>query len=439
MKLSILFAAIILLFITSCKKDKDIAGGGAGTGKIELMKGDNQSGVYGELLKDTFQIKITSPYPKNHFKVTYTLLQGNGMVEELGNNLISSFYLDSAGTIKFRWRMGCDYAQQKIKLYVYSDTLYFGPFFNAAPADSLIITANAVKPTGWCRSCGYGNLDIYLSKIVTADNNTLYLLNRDLFSSTDGGLNWYKVNGAPHFDFDEIIDAQFNSKKEMFLLTRKHGVYYSRDLQQWTAINNGLLDLREPTGFLVEDTAAFVSFYNDGPYRTTNNGGFWKKLIVDVYSQHYYHFQRHPNGKLMMFEDSDNLMVSDNNGDNWSDAPLPDRFQSHNVYDFKIDANGVLYIGTGDANISEVDGTTYQGTLHSYYQWNASSQHVNNITLTGNDVYYLVNYTPSPGIYRKSNNWGLVNTGFNDQINYYFLKSNSAFLIGSKGWLYYNR
>ena len=45
-----------------------------------------------------------------------------------------------------------------------------------------------------------------------------------------------------------------------------------------------------------------------------------------------------------------------------------------------IDAAGSLYIGGADATISILDPNTYQGEVHRHYEWNASSQTVNNIT-----------------------------------------------------------
>ncbi len=64
--------------------------------------------------------------------------------------------------------------------------------------------------------------------------------------------------------------------------------------------------------------------------------------------------------------------------------------------------------------ISAITPDTYTGDVHSYCQWNASAQEVNNIQFYNNDVYYLVNFTPTPGIYRKNNNWGgPIDLGFN--------------------------
>jgi hypothetical protein len=430
-----------LLLASACRKDKVDAHAGNGSGKLSLLKGDNQSGLFGEMLKDSIVLKVTSMDPDDYFKVTVEMLQGNGRLERFTNVTRHTYILDTAGVIRFNWQMGCDNNVQKVKFYIYTDsTNSFNRnpnWFYKSPSDSLTITATAVKPDGWCRSCGYGVLDRPSFKIFSKDNSTHFLVNGGLFSSIDGGYNWYKVEGIPYSD--DIADAQINSKNWMYILTKTHGIYFSTDLKQWTEINNGILNYSDPTSFLVEDTALFVSFYFDGPYRSTNNGQFWRKMLVHLGSQRFHRINRHPGGKLMLFDDWNDFKVSADNGDTWSPVYIEEKYKPFGVSDFVIDAAGSLYIGGGDATISILDPNTYQGEVHRHYEWNASSQTVNNITITADDVYYLVNHTPKPGIFAKSNNWSLIDIGFNKGvIGYYYLKQNKTFLVGSDGWLYYH-
>jgi hypothetical protein len=428
------FILLLTLCITGCKKD-DAPASIINAGKIDIVKGNNQSGVFGELLGDSVLLKVSSSNPADHFMITAVMEQGNGQVQLWNSSYtVLPIMLNAAGTVGLSWRMGCDNTLQKVKFYVYTNSIGYG-IPTTPPSDSIIVTASAVKPTGWCKACGYGNLSSYSAKIVSPGNNILYLVNGGLFSSADGGYNWYKVPGIPYAE--ELVDLQFNSQKWAYLLTKNHGIYYSKDMQQWTAINYGILDMRDPTTFYVEDTAMFVSFYFDGPYKTVNNGTFWKKMVTGGFSDRYTIFLRHPDGRIMLFDKWDDLKVSSNNGDTWSLVNLSYTYRSSGVTDFKVDALGQLYIASGDATISVIDANTYQGTAHRYYQWNGSSQYVNNITLAGNDVFYLVNHTPTPGIYSKNNNWGLLNIGFTGIIGYYFRKTDGNFLLSSGGWLHY--
>jgi hypothetical protein len=426
----------MLLFIAGCKKDGyDPEKYKPGIAKLTLVKGNNQSGQFGELLSDTIKLSFTSNKPDDHFKISVAYIQGNGIVESYGDYPFLGYYKDTAGTIILRWRMGCDNQQQKVRFYIHTDNPRNQLRFDGAPTDSITVSASAVKPSGWIRACGYGQANRFENKIITPDNSTLYLVNSGLFKSTDGGLNWYKVNGIPYSD--EIVYAQFNSNDWLYVLTSKHGIFYTKDMLQWTAINNGILDMRYPTAFLVEDTALWANFDFDGTYRTTNNGEFWRKLVIFHSTGRVRFLRRHPSGTIVLVNDWNEMKASNNNGDTWDATSFTTNFPYHQIHDMAFSPQGVIYVGGGDATISEYDPATGNGSVHRYYEWNASSQHIDNITITPTDVYYLVNHTPSPGIYRKSNNWGKVDIGFNERINYYYLKNNGNFVIGSDKWLFY--
>src|SRR4051812_36041460 len=176
-----------VLFFISCKKESAEHVAAAGTGKIEITKGNNQSGLFGEVLNDTLVLKITSANPTDHFLVTFVQVHGNGQLEQVGSVVNYPLTRDTAGMIRVNWRMGCDAATQKLRFYVFTDSTGGFNSYHHTPSDSVDVTATAVKPSGWCRACGYGKVDAFEAKIVTADNNTLYLINNGLFSSTDGG------------------------------------------------------------------------------------------------------------------------------------------------------------------------------------------------------------------------------------------------------------
>jgi hypothetical protein len=140
-----------------------------------------------------------------------------------------------------------------------------------------------------------------------------------------------------------------------------------------------------------------------------------------------------------LFNDFNNLLVSSDNGDSWNSVGLAYQYAPNINYDLEIDKDGTLYIGADNATISAVTPGTYTGQVHSYYQWNGSSQAVNNIQFYNGDVYYLVNSTPTPGIYRKNNNWGgPIDLGFNQTIRYYYIKNDGNFLLVADALYYKN-
>lgn len=432
---------LILLLVSGCEKDDKDSIKTKTYGKVEIIKGDNQSGYFGELLTDSIIIKASSTNNNRIYLIKYELIQGNGVIMHGINTAGSQIMVDSTGILKLRWRLGCNNTIQKVRFLLYVDSTkgYNGYVrFFKDPSASVTVNANGTKLGGWGRSCGCENLDYYQTKIISFDKSTHYLVSRGLYSSSDGGMNWNKVEGIPKWE--DIVDAQFNSLGWLYVLTRNNGICFSKDMKQWDYINNGILDHRDPTAFLVEDSALFVSFYFDGPYKTTDNGKFWRKLIVGGNSQRFYFITRHPNGNIYLFDDWHTLWISIDYGKSWQKVNLSYKYVPYSEYDFKIDKNGIIYIGAGDATISIINSSTYQGESHTYYQWNGSSQEIENIQITDDNVYYLVRGNPRPGIYSKLNNWDLLSIGFSKTIYYYYLKSDNTFmLLSPDGMYYYNK
>jgi hypothetical protein len=375
------------------------------------------------------------------FQIRYELTQGNGSIVRENNyyDPPDIFIMNADGTIDFTWRLGCNNTIQKVRILLYVDSVQYESAFSkyySQPSDSLVITANATKPDGWIRSCGCSEIDHFYSKIISHDENTLYLVNRGLYSSADGGLNWVKVDGIPYWE--DIVDAQFNSLGWLYVVTRSYGICYSKDMKNWQFINNGIIDYRDPTAFLVEDSTLIVSFYFDGPYKTNNNGAFWRKMYVDHDAQRFYNFARHPNGDIYFIDDWADLWISKNYGKSWNRVDIEYKYISSINYELKISNSGLIYLGGDNATISEISPVTYQGEMHSYYVWNGSSQSINNIVFRNDDVLYLVNYTPDPGIYSKQNNWNKLDIDFSGTIRSFYPKSDNTFLIGSEGGLYFH-
>ncbi|MEO6980120.1 MAG: hypothetical protein ABI113_17145 [Mucilaginibacter sp.] len=405
--LYIVLTALIVtsLLLTGCKKEstKPIVSTSPKAG-IKLIHGSGQSGVYGQDLTDSLVVQILPPAGKNitQYAVSFNMLQGNGLVEGFNPGSYINTTLGSDGKIQVKWRLGCDNPTQKLTVYLYADSLIsYGNTPKGPPDDSLVVSASGSKPGGWGRACGCGSALTYTTKIATFDNHTLYMANNGLFSSTDGGINWYKVNGVPNWQ--SIMDVQFNSKGWMYVLTANNGVYYSQDAKSWTPINNGILDLRTPTAFTVTDDLLFVSFYFDGPYITSNNGGFWQKVLAGFNSQRFYLIRHRPNGPIYLFNDWNDLLTSNDGGTTWQKMPVSSPMVNYAAYDLEIGPDGLLYIGSDDATIATFSPMTMQGTYKSFYQYNSSNQPTNNINFYNGDVYFLLNSNPQPGIYSMKN------------------------------------
>ena len=436
-RIKVIFLAVsYLCLLQSCKKENETKRND--NASLSIITGDNQSGIYGELLKDTIVLKVSTDSVEKYL-VKFELLQGNGEVSLTGNYPGNGIlYPDVKGVIKVRWRLGCNSANQKVRFLIYSARSFNWQgqmILGAVPLDSIEARSSGIPPVGWGRSCGC-NLGGPI-KVFSSNTSTLYMVSNGLYSSDDKGINWNKIETAPNWN--EIVDAKVNTKGWMYILTRFHGLYYSQDLKTWQRINTGILDYRDPTAFAVDDSTLFVSFYFDGPYKSDNNGAFWRKILVDQDGDRYYHINRHPNGNLYLFDKWSKLHLSTNNGLNWQKLNVSYQYIRSEINDFKIDKNGTLYIGSGDATISELSAQSYTGEFRTYYQWNASSQNVYNIQFSNNDVYYLVAGNPNPGLYSKNNNWSKIDLGFNKMINYYYAKNDGTFLLASEGALFYKK
>jgi|GEM_PF-2098841 len=432
----------ILITISSCSSDDD-SWEQDGTNnhllkdaKIEIIEGNGQSGYLGDKLNNEIIIKASANIARKYL-LTYEVIKGEGTII-LGDyyDTISGMHIpDKKDEFRFSWNLGCNDIEQKVKITLYTDSIKSDGdsyIYHKRPSYELIISASATKPKGWAKACGCEYIDNYYSKIVSFDNKTLYLVGRGILYSVDGGINWKKPEFIPNNE--DVNNIAFNSKGWAYITT-KNGVSYSKNMRDWIPINNGFLDYRDPTSFYVDDEILLISFYFDGIYMSTNNGSFWRKLLVGDPPNQF--ISRHPNGDLYFWDKWTSCYRSSDLGQTWSRVNINYKYVHSEIEDFKIDKNGWLYIGSGDATISIIDPITYEGDVHRYYEWNAVYQTISNITITSEDVLYMVNGHPKKGIYSKKNNWQYLDLNFPYTISNYYLKPDNTYILFSEKGVFY--
>jgi hypothetical protein len=438
------FSFFLFLVLLGCQRDDEGPQKNLKYAELKVISGNNQTGKTGEALANEIVLQVTPMNTK--FKKDYFYLQqgepdGNGYIQSSGPGLSTgAIFADETGTFKVTWKLGCVKKDLAITFYLYySDSCRFQTPKPCAYVDLVTVKANAFTPHGWNKSCGlFYDTDRYKTKIRTY-NNTMYVVNYGkLFKSKMGeGMYWEEMPGVP---VNDIFDFGFTNTGRIYALTENHGVYTSDNFQNWTSTNTGILDPRYPISLLVEDSTVYVSFYFDGLYRLrSSKSNFWKKLLIDgKYYEQYKYITRHPNGNLYLVDKWDAYWVSANSGDAWTHIPIEYKYVNYETEDLKIHSSGNIYIGSGDASLAILNPDTYTGTLYRYYEWNASHQLINNILFrNSNDVYYLVNYTPNPGIYSSVNNWQKLDIGFDKPINQFVFDQNGNFILGTYNGLYY--
>lgn len=429
MKREFVFISVLFLVIMGCEKEQtkpDPDNNANFELSLEIVHGNGQTGVYNSQLQDSLVVRVTDNEgnPVSKAPVNFKLKAGIGD--------ISPYWVltDTLGLAYVYWTIGCNSDYNELAAFL-NDSI-------SNKIDSVTFSAAASLPNGWGKSCGIEYTGQF-ETVFREYNGTIYLINYNrIYTTNDGGVSWQEYENMPPLSVhSDIFDIQFNSKGWMYIATEADGIFYTEDYVTWNQINNGILDHRDPMTFLVEDTCLFISFYFDGLYRSTDNGQFWRKLLIDGrYDDRYVFISRHPNGELYLFDKWNNLWHSADNGNNWDRIPLEYKYTHYEVEDFIIDKDGNFYIGAGDATISILSSETYQGTMHSYYEWNASSQYVEDIKIINDIVYYTVNGNPEPGIY-SSQHWNRLDLGFEKPIYTYHMKADGTFLIASHDGVYY--
>lgn len=449
MKLNqLLLAALFALVLCSCGSDNDPEPNTHAAREkyatLSIVSGDGQTGTFSSLLDDSLIMQVATAHEElalNRFYLKASVVNGNGSVNSDQWSSWPDISLPSAnGKFKATWKLGCDGTTQSVRFYLFHmDSCNFigGAPANCAAIDSVTFSATVSlgSSSGWVKICGIDWVDSYNTKIRTFGDE-IYAVNQgSLYKLKDGVIRyWEELSNVPY----RAYDFGFDSQGTLYILTEENGIFVTEDQNHWKSYGTGILDTRYPIGFLVEDSVVYASFHFDGMYRLRKNSDFARKLLIDgKYYEEYAFPARHPNGDLYVIDKWDNYWTSSNSGDSWTALSIEWKYVNYETKDFKIHPSGLLYIGSGDASLAILSPTTYMGDLHKYYQWNGSSQHIENIQFNGKDVYYLVSHTTNPGIYSSTTGWQKINIGFEETISLFHRMKDGTFLIGSMDGIYY--
>ncbi len=427
---------LLFLFSNGCKKKADDLNVPATShARLVLLKGGSQTGYYGADLHDTIDLKIipkTGEYVTSYF-LTWSPAIGNGQARFFGT-LYDIGYAHADSTSWLIWSLGCNRPDQVLVIFLFPGNV---PSFDHSNAiDSLFIPASGLKPAGWARACGLppdGNWGVDLKN---SGYRVFCLSSTKIFYSDDGGINWQEATGFPGVSL--ISDYQVNSQGVVYAVRDQEGLFSSSDLHTWNRISDGISNPHYPTTMLIEDSVIWVSYNFCGLHRSRDNGHTWQQLLINGgYGEGYKHLKRAPNGTLYLFDKWNVLWKSADNGNSWSNILLEYQYFHPPASDLAFDGSGNLLLGSNDAMISILSPSTFTGPVHLYYEWNSNVQFINQITLLDSSVYFMVRYTPKPGLYSSVNGWNKVNTGFPKEETDYLRLSDGSYLFGTREGLFY--
>ncbi|CAA9242676.1 MAG: GH74 [uncultured Cytophagales bacterium] len=434
----------LLVAMAACHTNDDLPPARPSGASLELVKGDGQKGQFGALLADSLvmRILVRDTTLRNKLTVTYKMKTGNGYVEEYHSGFPGTgLRPDAKGIVRGRWSLGCNSTTQAVTFYLYPDSCTgYVPDARCKPLDSLTFEATAGKPTGWSRACGIGFVDPYGSAFTACAGKVYAVAGGKAYRSEDDGVNWTEL--SPPAGNDPVKLLKCNGQGHVYVVTENQGVFYSKNQGgSWTEINNGILDHRYPLDLVVEDNTLFVSFNFDGLYRSTNNGAFWRKLLVGGrYGEEYAHVTRMPSGDLYLFDKWSKLFKSTNNGDNWLLQDLGHNYARSPAGDMAADQAGNLVIASSyDGYLAVLSPATLTGSVTSFYTPETHSTcMVYQITPARDKLYFLVSGNLKPGVYSGTpGNYAHAHPDFTGQVSSFFVRPDGSLLLGSHSGVYY--
>lgn len=175
-----------------------------------------------------------------------------------------------------------------------------------------------------------------------------------IYISNDFGKTWNTSNnGFPVTAFLSITSL-LSSGNAIYAGTESYGIFQSLDNGiTWNAINNGLAFTNNPIRTLASNSSSIFAGTEQGIFLTANQGGLWTNTSTGFPAYSAVYSILATGGKIYAGTLDSGIYVSIDQGTSWTFSALPSDFVI-------IEANNILYAGTGDGLYSSSDGTTWK-------------------------------------------------------------------------------
>lgn len=363
---TIILVCAILMAI-SCKSDDALP-----NASIEIISGDNQTGVSGEYLLEPVAIKVSSKFQPNMLMVFGKEVDGFGQV--FVEKLSSSFEIESRTPIlneNYEARLfpslGCETGEQTFEIQIRSTDCEFGEECTVLGSTTVKFTANA-NTSGWEKICGSRYLkDIKKhSDIFYATTSPLSLNTRSTLMKSTDYRKWELI-----YDFERpIYNFEVLANGDLIVLTST-GIFLSDDGVNW---ENTFVEVSTESGglydseMLAEDSLILVSNVENEfdskakLYRTRNNGESWDEIDAPIFS---YPIVRNANGNIYGFDTDLNVYFSSNSGNTWDQLSISGSITESIVSVTSAKANELLIVTNEQSISSEPMTITLSSTLYS--------------------------------------------------------------------------
>ncbi|MEO9482737.1 MAG: hypothetical protein ABJG47_04800 [Ekhidna sp.] len=381
------FISLVALSLTySCKSDD-----ASPNASIEILSGNNQSGIQGEYLSEPVVIKVISKLPYDQLALRGAAIGAGSVVADNYDADARAFILDENYEARVYFSLKCEAGPQTFNIAIRDLSCpleQMCPIVASVEANAIVEKSNS----SWKRLCGFPG-----GRKIKEYDGMLYTFNApfpresasEFLKSTD-----YKRWNRTAALSDRIIDFDILSDGTFVLITNTE-ILFGTDGVNWEAKVNGLPEADEfkfPTQLLAEDSVVYVNYtetdfnYSSNWYRSRDKGNNWEALTTPLAD---YPLLRAGNGDLFGLdtEFTDSIYRSSDSGNTWESLKFAGTIEGR-IQEIHADANSNLLI------VAAQTGFLSSGTTTKLYRLNVS-----NLQLTEEDTPVEIGYISRLYIY----------------------------------------
>lgn len=426
---------LILLTIIGCKDPLDTVYD-ENEFQLNVISGDNQSGIFNQKLNELIKLEVT--HPDGRKPDGYKILSQS----EFGN-FDDSLKVTVNGICEFEWELECG-STQSATFYLYGTEcdIFKIEAGSCSPFDSIVVTASAEQGSGWVRACGIEGINIADAKFREFEDVQYILLDGIIYKSVDGGLNWENISTISSSD-SPFIEMDIDDAGRLYAVRADNREYYLDEVISfwWGASNGPTTANSEITAYLIAPVGRFASFGTQGIYQQTSSG--WNPVTTSfgddrTIKKLIWHDNRIFGIIEQVFDGNENILEFISNTDSdftmWNTEYINFAFYTNTYTDMISLPNGRIAI-TSYGQISEVDpdnGGAWNYVINPIYKFQ-------NLNYLNSKIYFLSTneLANTSQIFRGVNgNYEDTNFPFDCDVIFFHVRDNGTYIVGCEDGIY---